>query len=223
MRNWNPRMIDPHMRCIEPLELVTEWMEDALDDVTLSRLEEHLVICPACGDMSTQIRQARARGHARPRRRRASTGGAQRATPAVPRPASALSLRYQVRPRRAAIQSHWPCRSAAKPSAKAASSFRVACDGAGGRPSGHEGSHGDVVTRRPNAAASKARPAAMPPAVLSPSDSISSPRQSADLADRLGSSELLDHVASPASLSTTTAWSRLRHTHQPDSFTRNPG
>ena len=43
-------MIDPQMRCAELVELVTDWMEDALDDRTISRLEEHLVICPPCSE-----------------------------------------------------------------------------------------------------------------------------------------------------------------------------
>jgi hypothetical protein len=51
-------MIDPQMRCVELVELVTDWMEDALDDRTLSRLEEHLVICPSCSDYVTQVRQS---------------------------------------------------------------------------------------------------------------------------------------------------------------------
>ena len=51
-------MIDPQMRCVELVELVTDWMEDALDDRTLSRLEEHLVICPPCGEYVTQLRQS---------------------------------------------------------------------------------------------------------------------------------------------------------------------
>jgi hypothetical protein len=51
-------MIDPQMRCVELVELVTEWMEGALDDLTLSRLEEHLVVCPPCGRYVTQIRQS---------------------------------------------------------------------------------------------------------------------------------------------------------------------
>jgi predicted anti-sigma-YlaC factor YlaD len=51
-------MIDSQMRCVELVELVTDWMEDALDDVTLSRLEEHLVICPPCSRYVTQIGQS---------------------------------------------------------------------------------------------------------------------------------------------------------------------
>jgi hypothetical protein len=53
-------MIDPQMRCAELVELVTDWMEGALDDRTISRLEEHLVICPPCGEYVTQIRQSAA-------------------------------------------------------------------------------------------------------------------------------------------------------------------
>ena len=51
-------MIDPQMRCVEFVELVTDWMEDGLDGRTQSRLEEHLVICPPCGEYVTQLRQS---------------------------------------------------------------------------------------------------------------------------------------------------------------------
>ena len=50
--------MDPQMRCIELVELVTDWMEDTLDDLTQSRLEEHLVICPPCSRYVLQIRQS---------------------------------------------------------------------------------------------------------------------------------------------------------------------
>ena len=51
-------MIEPQIRCVELVELVTEWMEGELDDHTRSYVEEHLVICPPCGAYVTQIRQA---------------------------------------------------------------------------------------------------------------------------------------------------------------------
>ena len=51
-------MIDPQLRCVELVELVTDWMDHALDDRTVSRLEEHLVICPPCSEYVTQLRQS---------------------------------------------------------------------------------------------------------------------------------------------------------------------
>ena len=51
-------MIDPEIRCVEFVELVTDWMESALDDVTLAHFEEHAVICPPCAEYVTQIRTA---------------------------------------------------------------------------------------------------------------------------------------------------------------------
>jgi hypothetical protein len=46
----------PAVRCAELVELVTEWMEGALDDATLASVEEHLVICPPCSEYVAQIR-----------------------------------------------------------------------------------------------------------------------------------------------------------------------
>jgi predicted anti-sigma-YlaC factor YlaD len=51
-------MIDPQMRCVEFVELVTDWMEGALDDAAVARVEEHIVICPPCGAYVRQIRRA---------------------------------------------------------------------------------------------------------------------------------------------------------------------
>jgi predicted anti-sigma-YlaC factor YlaD len=51
-------VIEPQIRCVELVELVTEWMEGALDDQTRAYVEEHLVICPPCSTYVTQIRQA---------------------------------------------------------------------------------------------------------------------------------------------------------------------
>src|SRR5262249_31724892 len=54
------RMIEPDLRCIEFVELVTDWAEGALDDVTVARFEEHLAFCAACGAFVGQLRQASA-------------------------------------------------------------------------------------------------------------------------------------------------------------------
>ena len=49
-------MIEPQIRCVELVELVTEWMEGELDDHTRAYVEEHLVICPHCTDYLRQLR-----------------------------------------------------------------------------------------------------------------------------------------------------------------------
>ena len=51
-------MIEPDLRCVEFVELVTDWAEGALDDVTLGRFEEHLAFCTGCGEYVVQLRQA---------------------------------------------------------------------------------------------------------------------------------------------------------------------
>ncbi len=51
------------VRCIEMVELVTEWMEGALDDETHADVEQHLVVCPPCGAYVSQIRAATAALH----------------------------------------------------------------------------------------------------------------------------------------------------------------
>lgn len=42
--------------CKDLVELVTPYLEDALDEPTLDRLEEHLVMCEWCVDYLEQIR-----------------------------------------------------------------------------------------------------------------------------------------------------------------------
>ena len=44
------------MRCIELVEVVTEWMEGALDDEDRLLLEAHLVTCGACVAYVAQLR-----------------------------------------------------------------------------------------------------------------------------------------------------------------------
>ena len=51
-------MIEPDLRCIEFVELVTDWAEGALDDLTVARFEEHLAFCTGCGQYVVQLRQA---------------------------------------------------------------------------------------------------------------------------------------------------------------------
>ena len=51
-------MSGPQLRCIELVELVTDWMEDELDDDARAKVEEHLAVCPPCSAYVTQLRQA---------------------------------------------------------------------------------------------------------------------------------------------------------------------
>lgn len=50
----------PDLRCVQFVELVTEWMEGALDDSDRSRVEEHVVICSDCAIYLSQLRQTAA-------------------------------------------------------------------------------------------------------------------------------------------------------------------
>jgi anti-sigma factor RsiW len=49
-------VIQEPVRCIEMVEVVTEWMEGALDDDTRIAVEEHLAICPDCLAYLDQLR-----------------------------------------------------------------------------------------------------------------------------------------------------------------------
>jgi hypothetical protein len=51
-------MIEPDLRCIEFVELVTDWAEGVLDDVTVARFEEHLAFCTGCSEYVVQLRHA---------------------------------------------------------------------------------------------------------------------------------------------------------------------
>jgi anti-sigma factor RsiW len=44
------------IRCIEMVEVVTEWMEGALSDASRADVEEHLAICPDCVAYLDQLR-----------------------------------------------------------------------------------------------------------------------------------------------------------------------
>ena len=49
-------MIQEAVRCLEMVEVVTEWMEGALDDDERATIEEHLAICPDCTAYVDQLR-----------------------------------------------------------------------------------------------------------------------------------------------------------------------
>jgi predicted anti-sigma-YlaC factor YlaD len=46
------------LSCQEFVELVTDWMEGELPEPVRTAIEEHLVICPPCGDYVAQVRAA---------------------------------------------------------------------------------------------------------------------------------------------------------------------
>ena len=45
-----------HMSCQEFVELVTSYLDDAMDADTRQRFEEHLVLCPGCVTYVEQFR-----------------------------------------------------------------------------------------------------------------------------------------------------------------------
>lgn len=49
-------MHQPAVRCIDLVEVVTEWMEGALQDLDRLKVEEHLAICPDCIEYVRQLR-----------------------------------------------------------------------------------------------------------------------------------------------------------------------
>ena len=53
-----------HVSCRELVELVTDYLESALDDATRERFEHHLHLCPGCEVYVEQMRVTAARlGH----------------------------------------------------------------------------------------------------------------------------------------------------------------
>jgi anti-sigma factor RsiW len=51
-------MTEPrHMPCTEFVELVTDYVEGALDEETTARFEAHLALCPGCVTYLEQIRE----------------------------------------------------------------------------------------------------------------------------------------------------------------------
>ena len=52
------------MKCEQFVELVTEYLDDAMDSETRQRFEEHLILCPGCVTYLDQIRETvRQTGH----------------------------------------------------------------------------------------------------------------------------------------------------------------
>jgi anti-sigma factor RsiW len=49
-------MTEPNLRCIEVVELVSDYLDGQLDDETRRRVQEHLVLCPACQVYVEQVR-----------------------------------------------------------------------------------------------------------------------------------------------------------------------
>lgn len=45
------------MSCSEFVELVTEYLEGAMDDESLRRFREHIELCPGCDTYLEQIRE----------------------------------------------------------------------------------------------------------------------------------------------------------------------
>ena len=51
-------MKQPPVRCVEFVELVTDWSEGALDENIRAEVEEHINICPPCAEYVEQMRMA---------------------------------------------------------------------------------------------------------------------------------------------------------------------
>ena len=49
--------VSDDLTCHELVELVTDYMEDALAPVERARLEAHLEVCPGCREYLAQMRQ----------------------------------------------------------------------------------------------------------------------------------------------------------------------
>jgi anti-sigma factor RsiW len=50
-------MTDPGLRCIEVVELVSDYLDGELDAETRRRVEHHLGLCPACRVYVEQVRE----------------------------------------------------------------------------------------------------------------------------------------------------------------------
>jgi anti-sigma factor RsiW len=51
-------MTDPvHVPCIAFVEMVTDYLEGALDPEVVSAIDEHLAVCPGCVTVVEQFRQ----------------------------------------------------------------------------------------------------------------------------------------------------------------------
>lgn len=50
-------MSEEHIPCIEVVELVSDYLDDALDPETRRRVEAHLELCPPCVTYVEQVRE----------------------------------------------------------------------------------------------------------------------------------------------------------------------
>ena len=50
-----------HLSCQEFVELVTDYLEGALDDDAVRRFDEHLALCPGCQTYLDQMRETASR------------------------------------------------------------------------------------------------------------------------------------------------------------------
>lgn len=50
-------MSEPDLTCIEVVELVSDYLDGALDPQTHQRVEQHLELCPGCRVYVEQVRQ----------------------------------------------------------------------------------------------------------------------------------------------------------------------
>jgi anti-sigma factor RsiW len=53
--------VPAHMNCQEFVELVTDYLEDALDEATRARFEHHMALCRGCEDYLRQMEETAAR------------------------------------------------------------------------------------------------------------------------------------------------------------------
>jgi anti-sigma factor RsiW len=57
-------MTEPGLTCIEVVELVSDYLDGALDTETRRRVERHLTVCPPCRVYVEQVRETvRTLGH----------------------------------------------------------------------------------------------------------------------------------------------------------------
>ena len=61
MRSWFPRLRarsrQPELVCQQVVELVTDYLENALSDADRQRFERHLAGCPHCTEYLAQMRE----------------------------------------------------------------------------------------------------------------------------------------------------------------------